>query len=143
LLGPFYPLDFTGFYASLVGSLWRSLKAAISSESVLYEKTWRPRMVAATLDVNMKQVRLEIIGRVQGVFYRANAKEAGLRLGITGWVRNTEDGGVEALAEGPQKTLEEFIEWCRTGPPAAKVDDVKAEWGPATGEFATFSIKYD
>jgi acylphosphatase len=90
----------------------------------------------------MRRVRLTIVGRVQGVFYRAHTRKQGVRLGLTGWVRNTEDGGVEAVAEGKAEALDELIKWCRKGPPSARVDDVKVEWEEATGEFENFVIRY-
>ncbi|NKB89896.1 MAG: acylphosphatase [Acidobacteria bacterium] len=66
-------------------------------------------------------VSLRIHGRVQGVFYRANARAAGARLGLRGWVRNVEDGTVEAHAGGDSAAIERYIEWCHRGSPAANV----------------------
>lgn len=60
----------------------------------------------------MHRVRLRIKGRVQGVFFRASAKESAMNLGITGWVKNQPDGTVETVAEGEQEALDRFIEWC-------------------------------
>lgn len=68
---------------------------------------------------------LVIHGRVQGVFYRANARSAGARLGLRGWVRNRDDGTVEALVEGRSDLVESYIEWCHGGPPRAKVARVE------------------
>lgn len=65
--------------------------------------------------------RLIIKGKVQGVFYRARAKEAAAKAGITGWVKNTVDGHVEALVSGNKAQLELFINWCRRGPERAEV----------------------
>lgn len=81
-----------------------------------------------------------VTGRVQGVFYRASALEEAQRLGLTGWVRNLPDGGVEAVAEGPREAVEGFVAWCREGPPAARVDDVRVEWSAARDEFETFRM---
>ncbi len=86
------------------------------------------------------RVGLLILGRVQGVFYRACAMETAQRLGLTGWVRNLPDGGVEALAEGKREALEEFVAWCEAGPPAARVDKVEARWLEPTGELSTFRV---
>ena len=72
----------------------------------------------------MKTVHLEIEGRVQGVFFRAKAKEiAGIHK-ISGWIRNTDDGKVEACISGEDHDVEEFIEWCKKGPEKAKVENV-------------------
>jgi acylphosphatase len=68
------------------------------------------------------RVHLYISGRVQGVFYRRNAMQEAKRLGLTGWVRNLPDRRVEAVAEGDEKLVEEFISWCRKGPPLAIVN---------------------
>lgn len=68
---------------------------------------------------------LVITGTVQGVWYRASAAEAANRLGIRGWVRNTADGSVEALAIGTELALESFVAWCHQGSPQARVARVK------------------
>jgi acylphosphatase len=70
-------------------------------------------------------VSLLIHGRVQGVFYRANARSAGARRGLRGWVRNCEDGTVEAMACGPASDIEDYIAWCHRGSPAARVTRVE------------------
>jgi acylphosphatase len=70
-----------------------------------------------------------ISSRVQGVFYRAETEEAARRIGVTGWVRNTSDGRVEAVFEGDTTDVEEMIQWCRSGSPAAQVKNVEgANW---------------
>jgi len=63
-------------------------------------------------------------------------------MGLVGWVRNTEDGGVEVVAEGEQKSLQKLLSWCRKGPPCAHVTDVAEEWEPASDEFTEFSIRH-
>ena len=74
----------------------------------------------------MKQARLLIEGKVQGVFFRASAKEEAERLGVSGFARNKTDGGVEILAQGEEETLNRFIDWCKKGPSSAKVEKVDA-----------------
>ncbi len=69
-------------------------------------------------------VHLIIKGLVQGVFYRATAKEIADKLGLKGWVKNTDEGNVEALVNGNENNLKEFIEWCKKGPRNAKVSEV-------------------
>lgn len=78
-----------------------------------------------------KAVRLRIIGRVQGVAYRAWAIETAVVLGLDGWVRNRLDGTVEAIAVGESMDIEAFIRACHDGPPAAAVQAVEVE--PAEG----------
>ena len=72
----------------------------------------------------MPTVHLLIKGKVQGVFYRATAKEEADRLHITGWVKNTKDGHVEAVASGTQEAIDQFIAWCKKGPRRAEVTTV-------------------
>ena len=88
------------------------------------------------------RVRAEIVvkGRVQGVFFRASAQQEGLQLGLTGEVRNLPDGCVEAIVEGEKRAVEDFISWCRRGPPSARVEDVEVKLRPCRDEFRTFSV---
>jgi acylphosphatase len=81
-----------------------------------------------------------IIGRVQGVFYRASAQQEAMRLGLVGEVRNLPDGSVEVVAEGPRERIEDLVEWCKRGPPAAVVEHVGVRWSKAQGEFRTFMV---
>jgi acylphosphatase len=60
-------------------------------------------------------------GRVQGVFYRDGCRAEARRLGVRGWVRNRADGAVEVVAEGPRELVDQFLTWCRQGPPRATV----------------------
>ena len=88
-----------------------------------------------------ERAHLFVSGRVQGVGYRASTHWAARRIGgLTGWVRNLDDGRVEAVVEGPREKIDDLIEWCRQGPPAARVSDVAVTWEPATGEFAAFEV---
>jgi acylphosphatase len=84
---------------------------------------------------------LRVDGRVQGVFYRASTQTTAQNLGLTGWVRNREDGSVELVAEGPRASLESLLEWCRSGPPRARVELVEPRWAEATGEFLDFAVR--
>lgn len=90
----------------------------------------------------MVRVHLRIAGRVQGVGFRWAAQAEAERLGLRGWVRNTADGAVEAVAEGDETDVEEFIAWCRRGPRGASVRQVETRRGEATGEFAGFRIAF-
>ncbi|MFL5740548.1 MAG: acylphosphatase [Flavisolibacter sp.] len=73
----------------------------------------------------MPTIHLIIRGKVQGVFYRASAREVAERTGITGWVKNTEEGDVEMVVTGTTDQLSLFKDWCRKGPPEAKVTAVE------------------
>ncbi|AUM00629.1 acylphosphatase [Zoogloeaceae bacteirum Par-f-2] len=68
---------------------------------------------------------LRILGRVQGVFYRASAKAQADRLGLRGWVRNKRDGSVEALVAGPAEAIDRFIDWAYQGPAQARVERIE------------------
>lgn len=61
-----------------------------------------------------EKAHLFIEGKVQGVFFRASAKEQADKLGLNGWVRNLSDGSVEIQVEGEKETLKRFLEWCKT-----------------------------
>ena len=69
--------------------------------------------------------RIIVLGRVQGVYFRASAREKALALGITGTVRNLADGSVEVVACGKEEQVEELIAWCHEGPRGARVEEVK------------------
>ncbi|WP_222918287.1 acylphosphatase [Natrinema sp. SYSU A 869] len=82
-----------------------------------------------------------VSGTVQGVYYRANTRDTAREAGVDGWVKNLDDGRVEAIFEGPEDTVEEMIEWCHTGSPAANVEGVEAEYEEPQGEDG-FEILY-
>ncbi|MDI6746959.1 MAG: acylphosphatase [Rhodocyclaceae bacterium] len=89
----------------------------------------------------MSEVRhLIITGRVQGVWYRASMAQEAERLGVTGWVRNRNDGSVEAMVAGSDEQVAAIMNWARRGPPAAQVEHVAVEIGSAqvATEFSGF-----
>jgi len=90
----------------------------------------------------MKRMHVIITGRVQGVFFRAYARESAVTLKLTGWVRNLHDGSVEAVFEGDDKNVESMLAWCWKGPPHAVVKYVDAAEEPYSGEFRDFRITY-
>jgi acylphosphatase len=72
----------------------------------------------------LKTVSIIITGKVQGVFFRQSTKEKATALGIPGEVRNMPDDTVQIIATGTSEQIEQLIEWCREGPPKAKVTNV-------------------
>ncbi|WP_135364212.1 acylphosphatase [Halosimplex halophilum] len=74
-----------------------------------------------------------VSGRVQGVFYRATTRDEARERGVDGWVRNLDDGRVEAVFEGPEPAVEAMVEWCHEGSDRARVEDVEAEYGEPEG----------
>jgi acylphosphatase len=90
--------------------------------------------------MGLKQVQLFVRGRVQGVFFRASAQREAKRLGLTGWVKNRPDGGVELLAEGEEEQLKDLIGWANRGPSAARVERVDTRWRGFSGDFSDFRI---
>lgn len=73
----------------------------------------------------MKHLNIHIYGLVQGIFFRASAKEQADKLGINGFAKNMPDGSVYIEAEGEKEKLDEFVNWCRKGPMMAKVDKIE------------------
>ena len=73
----------------------------------------------------MKTISIKVTGKVQGVFFRESTKEQATALGVAGTVCNLPDGGVEIICTGTPEQLESLINWCRQGPPKAKVTDVQ------------------
>jgi acylphosphatase len=88
------------------------------------------------------RIALRIKGRVQGVGFRFSALDEAARLGVTGWVRNTHDGDVELVAEGPEGQLERLIAWCQHGPRSAVITRVEQQWLPYNSEFDSFRIRH-
>jgi acylphosphatase len=84
---------------------------------------------------------LRIAGRVQGVSYRYSMVREAQNLGIRGWVRNRDDGSVEAVAEGTRANLEALIGWSRQGPPGARVDKVEVQWETPDQSFSGFTVR--
>ncbi|MEX2556273.1 MAG: acylphosphatase [Actinomycetota bacterium] len=80
-----------------------------------------------------------VTGYVQGVFFRHSMAKRARDLGVSGWVRNLDDGRVEAVVEGEESDVGAVVDWCRSGPPHATVEHVEVSWEPATREFSVFS----
>ena len=89
----------------------------------------------------MTRVHIKVRGRVQGVGFRAYVHQAGVQMGVTGWVRNVGWNEVEAVAEGQKATVELFVEAVKRGPSVSRVDESEMEWESPTGEFRSFEVR--
>ncbi len=87
-----------------------------------------------------RAVHVRISGRVQGVGFRAWAERQAAALGLSGWVRNRADGGVEAVFSGPEEAVETMLAACRQGPRHARVDAVEVV-GPAEPQAGPFTTR--
>jgi len=85
-------------------------------------------------------LRIIINGRVQGVGFRYATVDEASRLGLTGWVRNTRDGRVEIVVQGPQATVQRLLSWCHRGPLGARVMTVEQSELPVDERLAGFRI---
>jgi acylphosphatase len=88
----------------------------------------------------MKTYHLRITGKVQGVWYRASAKDKGLALGVKGKVWNEPDGAVGIFAQGKDDDIMNFIEWCKEGPMLAEVNEVTVSEQAMNEIFTSFEI---
>lgn len=88
----------------------------------------------------MKAAIIKVSGRVQGVGFRYYTEQKARRLGISGFVQNKPDGSVYIEAEGEERAMEAFVEWCRKGPAWARVRDVEVSELPPLGRIG-FSIQ--
>lgn len=95
----------------------------------------------------MKQAHIFISGHVQGVWYRKFVKTNAVKLGLTGWVKNTQDNRVEAVLQSTERSDQEgkeligqMIELCRVGPPFAEIKNVEVVWEDQEEEFKDFMI---
>ena len=90
--------------------------------------------------MELKHFKIIVSGNVQGVFYRASAKDKANELGVKGFVRNEPNGDVYLEVEAEEDILYKFIKWCNLGPTRAKVDRMEAIPGEVVG-FTSFEIK--
>lgn len=91
----------------------------------------------------MQRLHAYVEGKVQGVYFRATARDRALDLGVVGWVRNLPDGRVELVAVGERDALDALAEFCHQGPPGARVTRVVAELGERNSDetHASFVIR--
>ncbi len=91
----------------------------------------------------MTRMHVFVRGRVQGVFFRASARDMARGIGVKGWVKNCLDGSVEAVFEGKKDAVDEMVNWCRKGPSGAFVDHIDIYREEYSGEFDEFSVVYE
>ena len=89
---------------------------------------------------NEERARVLVSGRVQGVSFRDATRSQAEQLGLSGWVRNTQDGQVEAVFEGDSDTVQQMIEWCKSGPSSADGEDVSVDNEQPEG-FSGFEVR--
>jgi len=83
-----------------------------------------------------------VSGKVQGVFFRQNTKRQAQSFGVKGWVKNLDDGRVEAVFEGEEEAVKAVVDFCSKGPRGASVTDITVNWEPCREEFQNFTIAY-
>ena len=88
----------------------------------------------------IRHLNIAVSGKVQGVFFRASAKEMADSLGVKGFVRNQDDGSVYIEVEGESSDLDRYVSWCRRGPPRAVVSNFEVADGTVVG-FTGFEIR--
>lgn len=89
-----------------------------------------------------QRVRVFVKGKVQGVFFRQALKVKAIQNGVFGWVRNLDDGRVEAVLEGNEESVNTLVEWCHGGPANARVEDVDIRNEKYSNEFSKFDVLY-
>lgn len=92
--------------------------------------------------MNNQRVRVFVKGKVQGVFFRQALKVKAKQNDVFGWVKNLDDGRVEAVLEGNEENVGTLVEWCHGGPANARVEDVDIRNEKFTNEFSKFDVLY-
>jgi len=90
----------------------------------------------------MVQYELKITGRVQGVGFRHYTRLKANEFDITGWVKNTVDGGVKVVAKGEKTDIETFIDFLRVGPILSRVDKITKVKIENLPDFDTFDVRF-
>ncbi|MDY6766333.1 MAG: acylphosphatase [Candidatus Nanohaloarchaea archaeon] len=89
----------------------------------------------------MRRAHVYVSGTVQGVAFRATTRDEAEEIGVNGWVRNLDDGRVEAVFEGEDDAVERMVAFCHDGSPAATVDEVDVTEEEPEG-LDGFEIRY-
>jgi acylphosphatase len=88
----------------------------------------------------VQAIKVQVEGKVQGVYFRASTAKKATSLGLLGWVRNLENGRVELLAQGTPEALEQLLLWCQKGPVLARVVNVYHELATLDRELCEFNV---
>ena len=88
----------------------------------------------------MKAHQIRIKGKVQGVYFRASAKQQAQLLGVRGFVKNENDGSVLLEVEGDDAAVNKMVSRCKHGPALARVNDLEIKQ-EAARNFVSFDIK--
>ncbi len=86
-------------------------------------------------------IKITVIGKVQGVYFRAHTEKMARYLSLHGFCRNQPDGSVYIEAEGPQHALNDLVQWCHEGSPRSEVKEVRTEFGEVEG-LGEFEVRY-
>ena len=89
-----------------------------------------------------QRIRVFVKGKVQGVFFRQALKVKAKQNNVFGWVKNLDDGRVEAVLEGDEENVDLLVEWCHGGPANARVEDVEIRNETVSNEFSAFDVFY-
>lgn len=84
-------------------------------------------MKAQSKAADLETSRVRVTGKVQGVGFRFSTVRQAHELGVTGWVRNEDDGSVQAVLQGTADQIDQMLSWLQYGPPNARVDNVETE----------------
>jgi acylphosphatase len=87
----------------------------------------------------MKHYNIKITGRVQGIGFRFSAMQVAYRYEVKGYVQNLKEGAVYIEAEGEEENISRFLQWCRSGPLGARVDNAEITEGEVK-DFKSFDI---
>ena len=90
---------------------------------------------------DQERAHVFVSGRVQGVAFRDSTRRQAEQLGLSGWVRNTEDGRVEAVFEGKSDVMNQMIEWCKSGPSSADVEAVSVDREEPSDDLSGFEVR--
>ena len=88
-----------------------------------------------------KTIHCLISGRVQGVCFRMYTQQQARIYGVTGWVRNLQDGRVEVLASGEENSLKQMKQWLRKGPSMARVTHIEVDESDQSEKFEEFTVR--
>jgi acylphosphatase len=90
----------------------------------------------------MKTIHVIVEGRVQGVCFRDYTQRQAHQLNLSGWVRNRQDGTVEAIFSGADSDVMSMLEWLRQGSPGSRVENIRSRDVTPEEDFTTFEVRF-